>query len=336
MVSFAAAEDPKQHSCSASMDVDRANSSSNVTELMGRLKLTAEESDALSVDDVSLEGLATSDLAIIGKVLSPNTLSIQTIMSALRPQWGNPKGLEFKSVGDNIFIVEFCSKQDWERVLDGSPWAVGNKAVLVQQFDPNLRPSEVAFDKMAVWIRILDLPFGLMNNKWGWELAKKVGSVMKLEVDSQGRAWGLYLRAKVQIDLTKPLLRCVIIFSEKRQTNVQFYVKYEKLPNYWYSCGLIGHSSVICPTPAERDEKGFLPYGKDLRASDDNKQKKGSEEKHPNSAGGSSNSGGQRGSYDGKQAAKGLDNQGNWSGSSRFGDRETGNQEKKANPLLKR
>ena len=51
-------------------------SSSNVTELMGRLKLTAEESSVLSVDDISLEGLATSDLAVIGKVLSPNILHI--------------------------------------------------------------------------------------------------------------------------------------------------------------------------------------------------------------------------------------------------------------------
>jgi hypothetical protein len=78
--------------------------------------------------------------------------------------------------------------------LDGSPWSVGKKSVLIQQFDPNLRPSEVVFDKMAIWI-ICDLPFGLMNSKWGRELAKKVGSIMKVEVDAQGRAWGPYLRA---------------------------------------------------------------------------------------------------------------------------------------------
>ena len=59
------------------MEAEMANgSSSNVTELMGRLKLTAEESGMLSVDDISLEGLATSDLAVIGKVLSPNILHI--------------------------------------------------------------------------------------------------------------------------------------------------------------------------------------------------------------------------------------------------------------------
>lgn len=46
-------------------------------------------------------------------------------------------------MGDNIFIAEFSLKQDVDRVLDGSPWHVDRKAVLVQHFDPNLRPSEV-------------------------------------------------------------------------------------------------------------------------------------------------------------------------------------------------
>jgi hypothetical protein len=135
----------------SSMEPKRAvGSSSNVTDLLGCLKLTEEESSALSVDDASLDNLVTSYLAIIDKVLSPKPLHIQTIMSALRPAWGNLKGLDVKSVRDNIFIVEFSSKSDLERVMDGPPWNVGNKAVLVQHFDPSLRPSEVMFDRMAI------------------------------------------------------------------------------------------------------------------------------------------------------------------------------------------
>jgi hypothetical protein len=106
----------------SSMEAERTiGSSSNVTDLLSRLKLTEEESSALSVDDASLDNLATSNLAIIGKVLLPKPLHIQTIMPALHPAWGNPKGLDVKSVGDNIFIAKFSSKLDLERVMDGSP-----------------------------------------------------------------------------------------------------------------------------------------------------------------------------------------------------------------------
>lgn len=56
-------------------------------EITSRLKLTAAESDAVAVDDADEEGLAISELAIVGKVLSPTVLHIQTIASALRPAW---------------------------------------------------------------------------------------------------------------------------------------------------------------------------------------------------------------------------------------------------------
>jgi hypothetical protein len=60
----------------------------NMAEMIGRLNLTSEESDAIEVADDIEEDLATSDWAIIGKVLSQGVLHIQTITSALKPAWG--------------------------------------------------------------------------------------------------------------------------------------------------------------------------------------------------------------------------------------------------------
>jgi hypothetical protein len=176
-----------------------------VAEMLGRLKLTTEESRVLTVDDDVEEGLATSDSAIVGKVLSTSVLHIQTIMGALRNAWGNPKGLVVRSVGENLFIAEFGSKQDMERILDGAPWNVSKRAVLFKRYVPNLRPADMVFNKMPIWVRIMNLPFGLMNKRWGFELAGMIGEVEKLELDEHGRAWGPYLRARVAIDVSKPL-----------------------------------------------------------------------------------------------------------------------------------
>ncbi|KAL6659989.1 hypothetical protein ACP70R_002111 [Stipagrostis hirtigluma subsp. patula] len=262
-----------------------------MAEMIGRLNLTAEESDALLVVDDEEDGLATSDCAVIGKVLSQNVLHMQTIMSALRPAWGNPKGLVAKSVGDNLFVAEFGSMQEKEKVMDGTPWMVGRKAVLIQDFDAGMRPTDITFHDMAIWVRIYNLPLGWMNKRWGEEIAAKIGSLQKVELDEQDRAWGPYLRAKVKIDITKPLRRGVSLFSARRQKTEWYEVRYEKLPNYCYSCGIIGHSSIECSTPGERDANGVLPYGVDLRATDD-KKKKGSDDtqgQSSSSAGRSSN-----------------------------------------------
>lgn len=106
--------------------------------------------------------------AVIGRALAPTVLHIQIIMSAMRPAWGNPRGLVARSVGDNQFIAEFESEFDKARVLEGSPWSVGRLSVgrqsmILQDFNYDLRPSDVVFEEMKIWVRISNLPFGLMN-----------------------------------------------------------------------------------------------------------------------------------------------------------------------------
>jgi hypothetical protein len=68
--------------------------------------------EVLVLEDADESDLAVVNHAVIGKVLAPNSLQLQTIMAAMRPAWGNPKGLMARMVGDNLFIAEFESEMD--------------------------------------------------------------------------------------------------------------------------------------------------------------------------------------------------------------------------------
>jgi hypothetical protein len=171
-------------------------------------------------------------------------------------------------------MAEFACEKDKLRVLDGSPWHVSKHAVILTEFDKNLRPQEYRFEELTVWARFLSLPFGLMNDRWGKNLAECVGKVVKMDVDGKGKAWGDYLRVRLTIKVAEPLMRCVPVFSQKKQTTEYFAVMYEQLPTFCFSCGLLGHSSLGCATPAERDDEGFLPYhGPRLCVPDERKKK---------------------------------------------------------------
>jgi hypothetical protein len=50
-----------------------------------------------------------------------------------------------------------------ERALNGSPWLVGKHVVVPRDYDESLKPSEIRFDQMDIWARIIDLPLGWMN-----------------------------------------------------------------------------------------------------------------------------------------------------------------------------
>ncbi|KAE8786379.1 hypothetical protein D1007_39829 [Hordeum vulgare] len=83
-------------------------------EAMGKLDLTEEEATPLVLNDIE-EG-AKQQWALARKVLHRHRLHIQTISNALRPTWGNPRGLVFRPAGENTFVAEFQSKLDHGRV----------------------------------------------------------------------------------------------------------------------------------------------------------------------------------------------------------------------------
>jgi hypothetical protein len=50
-----------------------------------------------------------------------------------------------------------------ERVLAGTPWLAGKHAVILKEYDEKLKPTEIRFDRMDIWVRLLNLPLGWMN-----------------------------------------------------------------------------------------------------------------------------------------------------------------------------
>jgi hypothetical protein len=126
---------------------------------------------------------------------------------------------------------------------------------------------------MEMWVHILNLPFGWMETKRGACAAGLIGNVVKVDTGPDGTASGPFLRARVAVDVQKPLRRGVLLKSSKNSPPEWFDIQFEKLPFYCHSCGLLGHMDLDCPTPAPRNALGKLPYDVKLRAPDEKKKK---------------------------------------------------------------
>lgn len=73
----------------------------NVEELLQNLNLTEEEGAVMDfIDDDDEEVLVPAEWALIGKILLPSPVHIETVRSAMRPVWGNLIGLKLRSIGE--------------------------------------------------------------------------------------------------------------------------------------------------------------------------------------------------------------------------------------------
>ncbi|KAI5013974.1 hypothetical protein ZWY2020_055364 [Hordeum vulgare] len=236
-------------------------------EHLGKLGITDEEATPLVIDDTD-EGNPEKWL-LAGRVLHRHLLHIQTITNALRPAWGNPRGLQFRSMGENTFVAEFESHQDRDRVWDGSSWHISKNAVILAEFRDCMRPDEVQFDRLSLWARVPNLPYNLRNATWGKLIAQQID---KDATSVQFDHLSGYLRARVSIEVKKPLRRWILITSAKRKKTDLYDIQYEQVPHFCFSCGRLGHSELFCPNPGPRDENGELQLGPKLRAPEEKKK----------------------------------------------------------------
>jgi hypothetical protein len=139
---------------------------------LGKLDMTDEEATPLVVDDRE-EG-AKEKWMLAGKVLLRSVFHIHTISAALHPTWGNPKGLFFRSFGENCFIAEFATKRDRDRVWERPPWHVRKNAMILNEFEDCMTPSKLCFDRLQLWARVLKLPFNLREKKWWLPIAHQI------------------------------------------------------------------------------------------------------------------------------------------------------------------
>ncbi|XBH58471.1 hypothetical protein VPH35_079903 [Triticum aestivum] len=160
----------------------------------------------------------------------------------------------------------------------------------MEDFVPSRTIDEYSFRTTPIWIRAYGIPIGIMSKETGRLIGEQIGEVMEVDSEVNGDSMGVFMRIKVKIDITVPIMRFITFFIEDEEEQEQanemtlerveedddkgeekeekkrkiISITYEYLPDFCYSCGIIGHTEKSCPTRSRRT--GSRQFGPWLRA----------------------------------------------------------------------
>ena len=101
------------------------------------------------------------------------------------------------------------------------------------------------------------MPEHCKSTKLGRKIASSLGEVQVYEIYQNIKDQTRFIKATITIDVNRPLMKGTNIRSKENEL-IWVDFKYERLPNFCYYCGLIGHDEHNSKKALKDEEVGSI------------------------------------------------------------------------------
>jgi hypothetical protein len=201
---------------------------------------------------------------LAGRVHSLRSISKVIVRETLQASWQFLKSLSMETLNESTYVFTFEDDHDLQRIQDLSPWNIRGHPLILKPWDRSMSLNELDFSEAPYWIQVHDLPLELINSQNAEIIGNQLGTFLCTEEAGSGSSQRKnFLRLKVLLPLRNPLITG---FNQPRLNRHPSWVqlKYERLSDFCFNCGLLGHIQLYCPAT------GYIPspslFGPILRA----------------------------------------------------------------------
>ncbi|KAI8021569.1 hypothetical protein LOK49_LG03G01640 [Camellia lanceoleosa] len=225
--------------------------------------------DSISLADSDEISEAVSHWCLIGKILAPKQINKQAVSTIIHGAWKARASFSVSPWNDNLFLFHFDDVEDRRWVLQEAPWSIMGNLMILQPLQKGIPAADMEFKWSPFWVQIHGLPLEKMTKTNGEIIGRRIGRLLRVEAHCEGLLlYRSFLRVRVEIDVTQPLPRGFRLHhgypdqANTPETWINF--KFEKLSDYCFDCGQIGHDRRVCKF-VTREVGSTSGYGPELR-----------------------------------------------------------------------
>ncbi|KAH7842957.1 hypothetical protein Vadar_011057 [Vaccinium darrowii] len=224
------------------------------------------DSEIVDLEEASGEFGSISSLCLVGKVLSPKTINVVVITNIIKNAWRTKAPVNVTSWMNNTFLFRFDDEDDKNSILKDNPWLVMNCLLVLKGLVDGVVVSKMDFSLCPFWVQIHGLPVEKMSRVNAEIIGRRFRRLLAIEASSGDILVDRsFLRVRVEINADQPLPKGFWLRRKGDSvSNLWISYKYEKLLDYCYACGRIGHDNRICRF-VSKEEGMKSGYGPELR-----------------------------------------------------------------------
>ncbi|XP_073041941.1 uncharacterized protein [Primulina eburnea] len=237
----------------------------DIARLVEEIKISNVDEPSIILEEEDVRSSQTH-LAncLAAKVISSKAINKETFRQQIGRILQALQTIKTMPLGDNLFILEFSSIMDRRRALGNGPWNFFRDLVIFKEIYGKETPQTMIFKEISIWVQCHNMPPALMHRNFIEKLGSQNGSIEELDSGKIGNYMGSFTRIRVRIDIKQPVKRFIRVGMGGTKDDLIIILAYERLPDFCYACGCIGHPFRECdrnPVPT-----GKLEYGPWLRA----------------------------------------------------------------------
>uniref|UniRef100_A0A803P8W5 Reverse transcriptase domain-containing protein n=1 Tax=Cannabis sativa TaxID=3483 RepID=A0A803P8W5_CANSA len=167
--------------------------------------------------------------------------------------------VEVSEMHSDLFLLTIGCAGDKMRIQNGEPWHYLNHIILLHSPIHLQNVSRNDFTKVQFWVQIHRLPFLSKSRALAMKVGEWIGEYIDVYEDSLHEGWGSFIRIRVWIDVSLPLMRGKLVTLPKVCDEHLLEFRYENLPIFCFHYGRIGHPFDKCSGFLELVDTGVEP-----------------------------------------------------------------------------